>query len=204
MTKGDDLKICTGTPIASDVILTAAHCTHGYATGEIAIVFHTGISCGSGFKSSTHSVGVRDIIVHEGYNKNELGSNDVSLIRIKSTIPSGYEVSELYTGDKAGDKVTLLGYGLTSDKSGDSGVLRKVFKSKSQTFVQSHVMAITQNDNKGICQGDSGGPVFFEVDGRMQVAGVNSLTYGGCHKASIAMYVPYFKDWIQTKKAALR
>lgn len=178
---------------------------------DVAIVFHTDVTCESGFDVSKQSVKIQDFISHASYSGEADATNDIALIKMKSSVPSDYEISEVYDGKSklSNDTVTLAGYGITSEKSKNSSMfLRMTTKSfKNDVSIKEKNMIIQQPTN-GICLGDSGGPVFVEVDGKLKIAAVNSVVGGKsddtiCHGKSVSMWAPYYIDWIQTQSANL-
>lgn len=208
------LKICTGTPIAKDVILTAAHCVKGDDKNNMNVVFRTSATCSSGFNLSNEGVKVQDFITHAGYQDTDKAVDDVALVKLQSPIPADYEVSEFYDGKSklSNNNVILAGYGITDElQDNSSAVLRtttKDYKDKEELEIEDNHVFFRQSFG-GICMGDSGGPVFFEVDGKLKIAGVNSIVAGKtkstvCHGIGVAMYVPYYSDWIQTQSANLK
>ncbi|MGZ3774731.1 MAG: S1 family peptidase [Pseudobdellovibrionaceae bacterium] len=210
--KDDGMVICTGTPISKDIILTAAHCVKGLNTEDMKVIFHTDITCESGFDLTKQSLTVRDAIYHDQYSGVADAKDDLALVRTKSPIPNDYQISEIYDGksELSSDVVTLAGYGVTDSlEDGTSGFLRSTNKSfKTDLTVKNKNIVIDQPSN-GICSGDSGGPVFVEVNGKMQIAGVNSIVRGKdealvCHGSSESMYLPPYVDWIKTQSANLK
>ncbi len=178
----DNAKQCTGTPIAHNIILTAAHCVDGVQKNKIIVSFSTSVMCSSGFDAKKSSAISTDYIVHSGYARSttEKVVDDVALVKINGSIPGDYQISSLYDGYSklSSDVVTLIGYGITSDsvKTG-SGTLRMTKKSyKKDVYFdkQESDRLVIEQSRTGICDGDSGGPVFYEVGGQLQIAGVNS------------------------------
>lgn len=208
--KGDSASICTGTPISKDVILTAAHCVNGIEKKDIAVVFHTDVTCESGFNSDKQVVVIQDYIAHSGFSGKSDATNDLALVKLPAPIPSDYEITEIFDGKSklSADQVTLTGYGVT-DESGDGAMfLRTTVKSFKEDMVVAERKITIEQKSNGVCSGDSGGPVLVKVDGKLKIAGVNSTVRGStketiCHDRSVAVYVPYYLDWIQTQSANL-
>lgn len=212
MKDGDDGKICTGTPISKDMILTAAHCVKGISSDHITAIFHTDITCESGFDFPTMSIKAKDSIFHAGYSEGRKNiTNDVALVKLSSNIPESYEVSEVYDGQStlSSDVVTLAGYG-SSDENGEGATYLRTTQKSFKDDIEVEDQKITlQQKYRGICTGDSGGPVFVEVNNKLTIAGVNSyvgvdVTNTMCRSYSVSMYIPYFHDWIQTQLGNLR
>lgn len=207
--KGQESSICTGTPISKDVILTAAHCVKN--ADKVLAIFHTDVTCESGFNKDKQSIGATDFISHIDYSGRSNAENDVALVKLASSIPSDYQISEIYDGKSplSSDTVTLAGYGITSESGEGAMFLRTTSKSfKSDISTTSTNVVISQSYN-GICSGDSGGPVFVEVGGQLKILGVNSIVTGRteetvCHGKSVSMYAPYYLDWIERQSPNLR
>ncbi|MEK2644545.1 S1 family peptidase [Bdellovibrio sp. BCCA] len=206
---GKDSSICTGTPVSRDVILTAAHCVKN--ADKVMAIFHTDITCESGFNKEKQSVIASDFLYHKDYSGRSNAENDVALVKLPTSIPSDYHVSKIYDGKSAlsSDTVTLAGYGITAESGEGSMFLRTTQKSfKKDLYTTSTNVVMSQPDN-GICSGDSGGPVFVEVRGELQILGVNSIVNGRteatvCHGRGVSMYAPYYQDWVQRQIPNLR
>ncbi|MNJ92579.1 Trypsin precursor [compost metagenome] len=214
---GQGSAICTGTAIRNDVILTAAHCVEGINRDKYYAIFSTDITCESGFRLSEASIPVKDVVKHPKYTGRFIVASDVkydvALVKLKSPIPSNYKVMKMYDGkSQFSDRVQFAGYGVTGEETygkESSGFLREISKSYNRSVqVQGEQILVDQSDSRGICTGDSGGPLFVDVNGELQVAGVNSVVSGPkdriCHDMSIMMYVPAYANWIQTAIRSLR
>ncbi|WP_413944176.1 S1 family peptidase [Bdellovibrio sp. HCB-162] len=209
MTSGDQGSICTGTPISKNVILTAAHCVKN--ADKVTVVFHTDITCESGFSKDKQSITASDFLYHKDYSGQSNAENDVALVKLPKSIPADYQVSKIYDGKSplSSDEVTLAGYGITSETGEGSMFLRTTKKSfKSDLRMTSTNVVMSQPEN-GICSGDSGGPVFVEVRGELQILGVNSVVTGRneatvCHGRGVSMYAPYYQDWVERQTPNLR
>lgn len=193
--------ICTGTLVARNAVLTAAHCTDN--ASNIKIIFHTDLICETGFNLDTHSIRVITKNVNGSYRPNIKGAYDLALLRLEADAPANYPVMPMYNGSSSltSRKVTFLGYGKTGTLKNDSMFLRKVTKDRSKISRNGLNLLIDQKDKQGICHGDSGGPIFYEVDGKLQLAGVNS-TVGSmdvktqCEYEAVGMYIPSHRAWI--------
>ncbi|KYG65961.1 hypothetical protein AZI86_02520 [Bdellovibrio bacteriovorus] len=215
ITKSEGSSICTGAPIASDLILTAAHCVEN--VDKAVAVFNNDISCESGINVTRDGVPVVTTVVHEGYT-GKAATDDLAVVKIQKNIPADYPINKIYQENSvlSSDSVTLIGYGSTGKKGsgGGSGFLRTVNKSYSHDVVTNSYLSgrdrmwISQKE-QGMCYGDSGGPVFFEVGGELQIAGVNSAVRGDtddtmCMGEAYAMYMPAYKEWLKAAMEKLR
>ncbi|WP_170461210.1 trypsin-like serine peptidase [Ruegeria arenilitoris] len=112
-----DRSFCTGTLIAQDLVLTAAHCATDKATGRTyapgEITFRAGLSDGHALAEGT----VVQIAVLPDYDPRvglspEMVRVDVALMRLDQPIP--YTVANpfaLHSGRVAGDEISIASYG---------------------------------------------------------------------------------------------
>ena len=116
--------ICTGSLIAPNVILTAAHCTEGKAA-NIEIIFSLDIK----EIISTHNPDIKaqytrtatDYEVHPTWNPDDTkkyeDTGDIALIKFAGTLPAGYQPATFLTDSselQVGAMVTLAGFGVNT------------------------------------------------------------------------------------------
>jgi hypothetical protein len=147
-------------------------------------------------------------IAKPGFSTNNLGRNDIGLIKLDSPVTDIKPVPVNLNPAKApiGIKVTMVGYGSTSVGGGGSVGIQYTVEQTSiscQSFVGSNtdLLCFNQISGKGKCQGDSGGPSFAVIDGVMTQVGVTSFGDHDCanygadtrtdiEKAFLLQYVP--------------
>jgi hypothetical protein len=163
----------SGTLIAPDWILTAAHVATALVPGDRAEL---------GERSST----IDRVVLHPDWKDLRDTGSDIALLHLQSSVESIVPAAA-YTGtDEAGMFVTFvgrgtLGTGLTGDTGKQARRLRaatnRVDKAESP-FLQFRFDAPGDpnvTELEGISgAGDSGGPAFVERDGRLYVIGVSS------------------------------
>ncbi|XP_030387450.1 trypsin zeta [Scaptodrosophila lebanonensis] len=162
--------ICGGSIIASDKVVTAAHCIIASVPSQYKVV------AGTNFRQDTDGVivNVQEIIMHEGYNSSSY-ENDVALLILSPPLPlnnhtiKAIELTE--TEAVAGTICTITGWGTTSSGGSASNELRAVDVPivsndecnddyGSDKIKPSMMCAGVRGvGGKDSCQGDSGGPL---------------------------------------------
>lgn len=147
---------------------------------------------------------------------------DIALLRLKEPRKAYQHLSGVKpervvlssNAPKLGDSVITFGYGYfespvrnKNSKGEGLGTLQvkafrvgdreAVFKNGGFTVPQdSFIMSAGQYDDGNVCQGDSGGPSMIEVNGRMEVVGVNSFSHH-CLNYGSSTIVAKYKSWIE-------
>jgi hypothetical protein len=194
---------CSGTAIAPDLVLTAAHC----------------VSPGSDYKLVTFDAGgkpslksIATIARHPQFDigavRRHRATADVALIKFSQTVssapvplgPAGIKVA-------VGDPFLVAGYGLATPGDGKSGgtVRTATLVATGQPgSLQIRLMdPATRNERAGLgaCVGDSGGPVFTNAGGALAVIGVVSWTTGaknsdGCGGLTGVTPLTRYQSWL--------
>lgn len=206
--------ICTASPIADDVLLTAAHCVDGDPE-KVLGVFHPSLACESGYEASKHSIKATKVIKHLGYDESkkvEERTDDIAIIFLESKIPAGYPVYKIADPNQLTNvnEMFVYGYGIIGEDQGGRGILRKgtITPENFAVELSEKKVMVRQDKGAGICMGDSGGPTFVNLDGEKKVLGVNSYVFGPkgdiCNKYSFQTLVHAYNSWITLEIDAYR
>lgn len=208
----DDFEsICTGTLIAENIVLTAAHCIPRSANSQILVL------SASNLENENEVRGVRravKTVIHPGYNPEKYKNmNDIALVHFEGDPIAGTSISPLMSSSegasfKRRSDILIAGFGESKTvKEGQFGVLRWA-REKVADSNFSNTEFTTRQFTKGICSGDSGGPAFYNVNGRQVVAGVISrgISIGpfNCIFTGYFSRVDKFEQWLQLEIAKIQ
>jgi V8-like Glu-specific endopeptidase len=180
--------ICTATLIGAKTVLCAAHCITSSASAYSFVV-------------GGKTYAAQSVTVHPSWNgsyNNGEGKNDLSVIILK-TAPTVTPTPITTTAPFAGQVVTLVGYGVTSDNVDDYGTKRiahNVITSLASTVIYWDPGQGTYQ-GQSTCYGDSGGPAFATVNGVEVQVGITSGGSEPCDTGySWDTNVYLFASWI--------
>jgi secreted trypsin-like serine protease len=206
---------CTGTLIAEDVVLTAAHCLdvgnrkpRTMSPGNLMI--YIGISPVEAFNDDTLSFddfhAVSETKMHKDYDSRRL-VNDIAILRLAAPVditPIPALPASLGFEDPSDIGATLNFAGFGQDETGDHGVRLEV----------DHVLGslgcdvagcptpgdaatqIAYTNEIGPCFGDSGGPAFIFRNGSPYVGGITSYGDQYCEVYGVSTRVDAYETWI--------
>lgn len=229
----DGSSVCTGTLIARDMVITAAHCAYGVSTARVI------------FEKSTEKVDyVGRVLVHEDFtfDGDPSQQSDLALIKLKEPAPKNYEpIPILKDSSKVSDAGVLHIYGYGASKVQASEIdIRQYPISSIDQLIESGLIECNEDKTncvryvfdtnsdllRGVtkrvetlekafitsyeafkfdtCFGDSGGPVFVKTEGQYYLYGVLSAGDPRCQGYGLNVDLTKYIEWISKSTEELK
>jgi secreted trypsin-like serine protease len=197
--------ICSGTAVARDLVLTAAHCVPPGANYNV-------VDFDAARQPQLRSV--TKVASHPQFSipafEGTRATPDLALLKLASPLPATV-VSALLIGPRGpitgGEPFVVMGYGVTIPGNGKSGgtLRRATLVATGQLGnLQTRLVdpsTLGKRPGLGACVGDSGGPMFQESGGRLLLIGVISWTTApnlesGCGGLTGVTPLELYRGWI--------
>jgi len=195
---------CTGTAIARDLVLTAAHCVLPGADYKLVE-----------FDGARQPI-LRDVVEiarHPDFKLDSLlahrATADVALLKLAGPLPGAVVPAPLAARASVNvdDRFTIAGNGVTVRGDGRTGgtvrTAALAATGRPGTLQIRLVDPATRGERPGLgaCTGDSGGPAFEEDGGRFAIIGVVSWSTGpggaaGCGGLTGVTPLVLYRNWI--------
>lgn len=191
--------LCTGTALAHELVLTAAHCVARNERYEVK-PYQTGAA-----------IPVRSIAVHPRFNLESYAASrataDVALIKLAAPLPDVIVPAALAASRRvqAGETLTIAGFGTVADHSatglGVPRMAKLTVTGKPGSFQIRLYDNATRNQRAGLgaCTGDSGAPA-YDGEGPLVIGVVSWTTAAddeeGCGGLTGLTPLLNYRSWI--------
>lgn len=198
---------CSGTLIAPNAVLTAAHCLDPLFIGDsipgFTLVLDANLVGAADVTAGTMAIRHPDFDLLSEMEPTLGQWNDIGVLILGADVPNA-ELAILPDPTEAmelvpGIALDLVGYGLTSNDTFDFGV-KHHGTAKLVQAVQ-HELFISEPGEQQNCNGDSGGPAFAALSGGTRIVGTVSRspdTDPVCDHGGIDTRVDAYLDWIHS------
>jgi hypothetical protein len=209
---GEIFPLCSGTLIAPDVFLTAAHCTSFFENvlapeGYTAFVsFDNPLPFGSLTAPSTTLIPVTQAVTNPAFTQAQSDSGDIGVLLLAAgyttgitpaTLPEAGLLDELAAQNGLHDVTFIaVGYGTQDRVTGggpptflDANPVPRMYAFETFNALNVGYIRFSQNPalgNGGACFGDSGGPNFLETDEGLVLTAITITGDVACRATNVA------------------
>jgi secreted trypsin-like serine protease len=187
--------ICSGSLVAPNVVLTAAHCA---TYRNIQVVFVTG--------NQSTSAGVSNTIIHPDYFASQRSGEttatpfDVALLKLNRLAPSAWKPIALSDLNPVGKDIFVAGFGKTLNSIEDRQILDRPLLRVARMNVsgfEQELLVLTSTGHQSLCGGDSGGPTYLIENDQVTQVGINEGVTAGCHGKSFVVWLQPHLEFIR-------
>ena len=165
ISKGDKTGLCTGTVVAPNTVLTAAHCFLGGATSVQVITT---------VKGKRYATAARTAMVHPRFGvSGSVLFNDVAIVKTAKNLSTPITPILLSRSPSEDEESLVAGYGQT-ENNGDAQANVNAGRAIVDDVSDNHIFIDYTRSQAHPCKGDSGGALFVSSGQGIAVVGVVS------------------------------
>jgi secreted trypsin-like serine protease len=206
---------CSGTIIASDLVLTAAHCLTEDESKDMVKESELVVDFGFDYDGEEplpreSSIGIKKMRIHPNYDfrlvKKATTPHDIALIRLDSPIPETHRAPRILPRSmsvEVGAEVKAAGYGDRSfaEPSPDYQLLSFDFVVAPFKTI-SNMVFVNATREGGIADGDSGGPGYVLIQEKWYFFGVISGSKEAGWARATFENIATYRDWLESTAKA--
>lgn len=196
---GGYTNFCTATLVASNVVLTAAHCLE-----EMSGTSQFGFAIGKDASDPDAVFAVKSFEINSEYNASSWvpAAHDNAIIVLKKSVYD--EVSGIkhipmnadpLTNSLVGQKVQNVGYGSTEFDQNNS---ERLWVAESVYTVSGGEFTVNGKGHGGVCFGDSGGPSLYDFGDGLRVIGTVSWGDESCVGVDHFSDISVDSEWLSS------